>query len=138
VMWIVLVWRVGRSIRRSVINWAGGVTLIWVLAMTIWLPWLESGKSYRATFTDMKQNLPPHYNCISGDHLGDSQRAMLQYFGGITTHRGEKGCELLLVQRNAAKKPLKLGPDWTRIWEGARTGDKRERFRLYRYSGNRG
>ncbi len=134
VMWIVLVWRVGRSIRRSVINWAGGVTLVWVLAMTLWLPWLESGKSYRGMIADMKRALPKHYNCLAGDHLGDSQRAMLQYLGGLTPSRKGRSsnCDLLLVQGDRTAKPVEQEIGWDKIWEGARTGDKRERFRLYR------
>jgi len=133
VMWIVLVWRVGRSIRRSVINWAGGVTLAWVLAMTLWLPWLESGKSYRGMVAAIKRSLPRHYNCIAGDHLGDSQRAMLEYFGNITPSRkGSQRCELLLVQGDNTSRPVEREIGWDKIWEGARTGDKRERFRLYR------
>ncbi|HKB58825.1 MAG TPA: glycosyltransferase family 39 protein [Gallionellaceae bacterium] len=132
VLWIVLVWRVGRSVRRSVINWASGMTLVWVLAMTLWLPWLESGKSYRGVVASLKQALPAHYNCIAGERLGDSQRAMLDYFGGITTERlARSRCSLLLVQANAAK-PVASEPDWRLIWEGARTGDKKERFKLYK------
>jgi len=132
VMWIALVWRVGRSVRRSVINWAGGVTLVWVLAMTIWLPWLESGKSYRGMIADMKNHFPAKYNCIAGDHLGDSQRAMLEYFGDITTSRKARNkCQLLLVQGDITAKPVEEENGWDKIWEGARTGDKRERFRLY-------
>ncbi len=132
VMWIVRVWRVGRSIRRSVINWAGGMTLVWVLAMTLWLPWLESGKSYRGMVASLKHALPAHYECIAGDHLGDSQRAMLEYFGGITTERRARNrCDLLLVQGNVTAKPVEQEVGWDKVWEGARTGDKRERFRLY-------
>jgi len=128
VLWIVLVWRVGRSIRRSVINWAGGMTLVWVLAMTLWLPWLESGKSYRNMIANMKRSLPAKYNCIAGEHLDDSQRAMLQYFGNITPSRKERNlCTLLLVQGDHIADEIK----WKKIWEGARTGDKHERFRLY-------
>ena len=131
-MWIVLVWRVGRSVRRSVINWAGGVTLAWVLAMTLWLPWLESGKSYRGMVADIKHKLPAKYNCIAGDHLGDSQRAMLEYFGDITTSRkARSACSLLLVQGEIAARPVEQEIGWDKVWEGARTGEKRERFRLY-------
>lgn len=136
-LWIVLVWRVGRSVRRSVINWAGGVTLMWMLAMTIWLPWLESGKSYRSMVTGLKQALPAKYNCIAGDHLGDSQRAMLEYFGDITTSRKARNkCTLLLVQGNVAAKSVEEEIGWDKVWEGARTGDRRERFRLYQRVSN--
>ena len=86
-LWVVLVWRVGRSMRRAVVNWAAGVTLIWVLAMTLWLPWLDSGKSYRGMVASLKRALPEQYNCLAGGNVGATQRAMLQYFGGIDTQR---------------------------------------------------
>jgi 4-amino-4-deoxy-L-arabinose transferase-like glycosyltransferase len=131
ILWIVLVWRVGRSIRRSVINWAGGVTLLWILTMTLWLPWLESGKSYRHVMADLKQRLPAHYNCIAREGVGENQRAMLEYFDNIITRpHAQHTCNLLLVQENHARL-IDGGKRWKQIWEGSRTGDKREQFRLY-------
>lgn len=132
VLWIVLVWRVGRSVRRSLINWASGVTLLWILTMTLWLPWLDTGKSYRHMVDDLKSSLPQHYNCIAGVRIGDSQRAMLEYFGDINPrHRATRVCELLLVQGNRVAKPIEDEIGWEKIWEGGRKGDQNERFRLY-------
>ncbi len=131
IAWIILVWRVGRSIRRSVINWAGGVTLLWILTMTLWLPWLESGKSYRHVMVELKHKLPAHYNCIAREGLGDNQRAMLEYFAGITTRRyAAHSCNLLLVQEGQFRVQEDKAR-WKQIWEGSRTGDRHERFRLY-------
>ncbi|MBI1174472.1 MAG: glycosyltransferase family 39 protein [Sideroxydans sp.] len=133
VLWVALIWRVGRSMRRSVINWAAGVTLIWVLAMTLWLPWLDNGKSYRGMVMQLRSALPAHYNCIGRLYLGDSQRAMLHYFGNITTrHDPSHRCELALVQGDRNIKPLAGNAEWEKIWEGGRPGDKVERYRLYR------
>jgi 4-amino-4-deoxy-L-arabinose transferase-like glycosyltransferase len=130
--WIVLVWRVGRSVRRSLINWAAGVTLLWILAMTLWLPWLDSGKSYRHMIEDLKANLPKKYNCIADVRLGDNQRAMLEYFGNINPRpRSSRVCDLLLVQGNRVAKPIEDEIGWDKIWEGGRKGDQNERFRLY-------
>lgn len=132
VLWIALVWRVGRSLRRSVINWAAGVTLIWILAMTLWLPWLDTGKSYRSMVTQLKSALPEHYNCIGRLYLGDGQRAMLHYFGNITTKpHALHSCELMLVQGDRKIAPLANKVEWKKIWEGGRPGDKVERYRLY-------
>lgn len=132
VSWVVLVWRVGRSVRRSLINWAAGVTLLWILTMTLWLPWLDTGKSYRHMIEDLKANLPQQYNCIAGVRIGDSQRAMLQYFGEINPHRrATRVCDLLLVQGNRIAKPIEDEIGWEKIWEGGRKGDQNERFRLY-------
>jgi 4-amino-4-deoxy-L-arabinose transferase-like glycosyltransferase len=133
VTWIVMVWRVGRSMRRATLNWASGVTLIWILAMTLWLPWLDSGKSYRNMVTAMKQALPQHYQCIAGEHLSDGHRAMFDYFGNIITLRDPSHrCDLRLIQGDRLSKPLRDETHWEKIWEGSRKGDKNEHFRLYR------
>ncbi|HEX5363623.1 MAG TPA: glycosyltransferase family 39 protein [Gallionella sp.] len=134
-LWLVLVWRVGRSMRRAVVNWAAGITLLWILAMTLWLPWLDSGKSYRSMVASLKQALPEQYQCIKGKHLGDGQRAMLHYFGNIITrHDHEHRCDLLLIQGERNSRRLSEG-QWKMIWEGSRKGDKGEHYRLYRKVG---
>lgn len=133
VMWMALVWRVGRSIRRSVINWAAGVTLIWLLAMTLWLPWLENNKSYRSTVEGIKLALPAKYNCVAGTNLGLGQRAMLHYFGDIIVgSQPNPVCDLMLVQGTPEVELFQPGERWKKIWEGGRPGDKNERYRLYR------
>jgi 4-amino-4-deoxy-L-arabinose transferase-like glycosyltransferase len=136
VLWVVVVWRVGRSMRRATLNWASGVTLIWVLAMTLWLPWLDSGKSYRNMIAALKQALPEHYQCIAGEQLGDGQRAMLHYFGNIITqHDYKHRCDLRLIQGDKLSKPLLDEMRWKKIWEGSRKGDKGEHYRLYQQVG---
>ncbi|HCI12404.1 MAG: hypothetical protein A2063_01695 [Gallionellales bacterium GWA2_60_142] len=133
VLWLILVWRVGRSMRRAVTNWAAGITLVWVLAMTLWLPWLDSGKSYRNMVASLKQSMPKHYRCVGYDYLGEGQRAMLHYFGGIITRTDRKErCDLRLIQGDRLSKPLLDETRWEKIWEGSRKGDKGEHYRLYR------
>jgi 4-amino-4-deoxy-L-arabinose transferase-like glycosyltransferase len=133
VLWLVLVWRVGRSMRRAVVNWAAGITLIWVLSMTLWLPWLDSGKSYRHMVSSLKHSLPKQYRCIARENLGDGQRAMLHYFGGILTRVDQKNkCDLRLIQGGKLSRPLRDETRWQKIWDGSRKGDKNEHYRLYR------
>ncbi|MBK9161730.1 MAG: glycosyltransferase family 39 protein [Nitrosomonadales bacterium] len=133
VLWLVLVWRVGRSMRRAVTNWAAGITLVWVLAMTLWLPWLDSGKSYRSMVASLKQAMPQQYRCVGYDYLGDGQRAMLHYFGDILTREDRRErCDLRLIQGDRLSKPLLDETRWEKIWEGSRKGDKSEHYRLYR------
>jgi len=136
VLWVILVWRVGRSMRRAVVNWASGVTLIWMLAMTLWLPWLDSGKSYRSMVVALKKAMPKQYRCVAGEHLGDAQRAMLDYFGDIITLRDAKArCDLRLIQGDKLSRPLLDESRWQKIWEGSRKGDLNEHYRLYRRIG---
>lgn len=132
VLWLVLVWRVGRSMRRAVVNWATGITLVWVLAMTLWLPWLDSGKSYRGMVASLKQSMPEQYQCIGRDNLGEGQRAMLHYFGNIITqHDPDEFCDLRLIQGDKLSGPSLDETRWGKIWEGSRMGDKNEHHWLY-------
>ncbi|TAN81619.1 MAG: glycosyltransferase family 39 protein [Gallionella sp.] len=133
VLWLVLAWRVGRSMRRAVVNWAAGITLVWILAMTLWLPWLDSGKSYRSMVASLKHAMPVQYQCIGREYLGEGQRAMLHYFGNIITRRdpGHR-CDLRLIQGDKLSRPLLDETRWEKIWEGSRKGDKGEHYRLYR------
>jgi 4-amino-4-deoxy-L-arabinose transferase-like glycosyltransferase len=131
VLWVVLVWRVGRSIRRAAINWAAGVTLLWVLAMTLWLPWLDSSKSYRSMVASLAEAIPEKHECIASRYLGDGQKAMLHYFGNILTKEGkERSCDLLLTHGNLSRSDKEKG-HWTIVWEGGRRGEKNERYYLY-------
>jgi len=133
VLWLILVWRVGRSMRRAVVNWLSGITLIWILAMTLWLPWLDSGKSYRNMVASLQHAMPQQYQCIGHDNLGDGQRAMLHYFGNLVTrHDSRHRCDLRLIQGDRLSRPLLDESRWEKIWEGSRKGDKSERYRLYR------
>lgn len=133
ILWLIVVWRVGRSMRRAVVNWASGITLIWTLAMTLWLPWLDSGKSYRNMITSLTLAMPAHYNCVARNiGLGVSQRAMLQYFGHIVTRRDPaRICELRLIQGSRISRPLMDESLYKKIWQGSRKGDKDEQYSLY-------
>jgi 4-amino-4-deoxy-L-arabinose transferase-like glycosyltransferase len=134
-MWIIFVWRVGRSIRRSVVNWAAGVTLLWVLSMTLWLPWLDFNKSYRTMVTSLAEALPEKHGCIASRYLGDGQKAMLHYAGNILTiPGGELNCDLLLTQGNLSRTDQQQG-NWKTLWTGGRRGQTGDRYYLYQREG---
>ena len=135
VLWVVLVRPARRSNRRAILNWAAGVTLIWGLATTIWLPYLDSRRSYRWTVENVAMRVPRDA-CLASRNLGEPQRAVFRYFAGIDTVREEvradHGCRLLVVQYGrVAGEPEPLA-GWTAIWSGARRGDDTERFVLYK------
>jgi len=131
IIWIIFVWRVGRSIRRSVINWAAGVTLLWVLCMTLWLPWLDFNKSYRTMVTSLAAAMPETRGCIASRYLGDGQKAMLHYIGNILTiPGGELNCDLLLTQGNLSRSDQQQG-GWKTLWAGGRRGQTGDRYYLY-------
>jgi hypothetical protein len=86
----------------------------------------------------VRDALPGQHGCISSYNLGEPQRAMFQYFAGIVTHRepdpaaaDATTCNLLLVQ--GSRSSIYVPNDsWEPIWFGARPGDDKELYRLYR------
>jgi 4-amino-4-deoxy-L-arabinose transferase-like glycosyltransferase len=132
--WIALVRPARRSNRRALLNWAAGVTLAWGLYSTIWLPYLDSRRSYRAMMEDLDRHLPTQ-GCVTSRNLGEPQRALLFYFAGIATVREEThpmaDCRALLVQYGAITGAAPELAGWRIVWEGARRGDATERYVLY-------
>lgn len=135
-VWIGLVWRVGRSNRRAIINWAAGITLCWVLTNLFFLSYIDHGKSYRSMIAELKTSLPAGYSCIASQNFGESQRAMLEYFAGLRTLSVERmateaeRCDVYLWQGWAGDREALAAP-WEKRWEGARPGDRKELYRLY-------
>ncbi len=127
-LWMALAFRTEHNGKRSIINWASGVVMVWALLMTLWLPFLDSVKGYREMFMSMKAALPARHGCIEGRQLGDAQRAMLDYYLGINAKR-DKTCKLVLIQTVSSNRRQPEGLE--ELWEGARAGDRHERYRLY-------
>lgn len=135
VAWLSVIVLVKRSSLRSIVSSALGLTLVWGLLATVWLPWLDAGKSYRGMVASLQQALPQQYDCIASRNLGEPQRAMLHYFANILTQRLEVApqheCRFLLTQGVAGDGGETLDPAWRLIWTGSRLGDNSERFRLF-------
>ncbi|MDD5176850.1 MAG: glycosyltransferase family 39 protein [Sterolibacterium sp.] len=141
--WLVLIVARPRSPWRAINNWAAGLTLMWVLLMALWLPWIDYGKSYRGVAASIKQEFsenPSHpeprtgRECIAGRNLGSALRVSLQYFAGIATQRAgttaATACSMLLEQSYSTSKVSP--PGWRKVWEGHRPGDRSEVLRFYR------
>jgi 4-amino-4-deoxy-L-arabinose transferase-like glycosyltransferase len=134
VLWVVVVRPARRSNRRAILNWAAGVTLLWGLVTTIWLPYIDSRRSYRWTFEALAKQLPEQ-GCVASRHLGEPQRALLDYFTGVHTVREEvdatHDCPAIVVQYGRLDVPPVPPAGYTARWSGARKGDDTERFVLY-------
>jgi 4-amino-4-deoxy-L-arabinose transferase-like glycosyltransferase len=137
-LWFALVRPARRSNRRAVLNWAAGMTLLWALYSTIWLPYLDSRRSYRTVAQAMAEHLPVQ-GCVASRNLGEPQRALFRYFAKLVTVREESSprhdCVALLVQYGRIQNVPPPPDDWTVEWEGRRRGDDTERFVLYRKPG---
>jgi 4-amino-4-deoxy-L-arabinose transferase-like glycosyltransferase len=140
--WFVLVhWRISRQpavLWRAVVLSSGGLILFWVLLMTLLLPQLNYGKSYRAVAQQIANHLPEGESCIA-TNVGPAQRASFAYYGKLKfASVGGVKCDLLLLQDSISLKDDReieqafRGKQWSLLWEGRRQYDKDERFRLYR------
>jgi 4-amino-4-deoxy-L-arabinose transferase-like glycosyltransferase len=140
--WFVLVhWRVSRRptvLWRAVVLSSGGVILIWILLMTLFLPDVNYSKSYAGVARQIAEKIPSKADCIE-TNVGPAQRASFAYYAQLPFTGVEGGrCKLLLLQDstkvrdNREIQPQHRGKQWALIWEGRRPADRSERFRLYR------
>jgi 4-amino-4-deoxy-L-arabinose transferase-like glycosyltransferase len=134
-LWLILVRPARRSNRRAVLNWAAGMTLAWGLFATIWLPYVDSRRSYRPVVESLAANLPAD-TCVAGRNIGEPQRALLEYFANIVTTRDDlpqaSRCDALLMQVGGNDSAEPPDSAWEKVWEGRRRGDDTERFVLFR------
>jgi 4-amino-4-deoxy-L-arabinose transferase-like glycosyltransferase len=142
--WIVLVrWRISRQpavLWRAVVLSSGGLILIWVLLMTLFLSDMNYSKSYASVARQIAQKLPPSVDCIE-TNAGPAQRASFAYYGQLPfakTGAEATHCKVLLLQDSARiRDSVEIAAryrdkQWIKLWEGRRPSDRDERFRLYR------
>lgn len=134
-IWGLAITRSQHSNRSGATNWAIGMTCVWTLLMTLWLPMIEAARSYKPVFTSLKSALPSTYACVNSRHLGAPERDLLHYYANVKTYRFEieqqLNCDVLLIQ-DTRGKPLEVpSNDWTLIWSGKRLSDRKDSFRLF-------
>lgn len=134
-IWMATCIRAKQTNKSTVTNWAVGMTFGWGLLMTLWLPMLDSAKSYSYVFTSLGKALPAQYACMNSSRVGKSQQLLLNYYTDVvlqpleTTQR--LSCDLYLIQDERGEAKMEPGSEWHLIWRGKRAADRRESFRLY-------
>ena len=138
--WIWLVkWRTGRTrhpLWKSLVLPASGVTLAWLLVMTLLLPPVDHARSYRSLVGRIAQQVPPNV-CIAAPGMSRAQLVALEYLGGyrvdaissIATTR----CDFLL-QSETLKKPTSPGIGWRLLARERRNTNDDEITAIYRRS----
>jgi 4-amino-4-deoxy-L-arabinose transferase-like glycosyltransferase len=133
--WVLLLSRLRGWEIRPLLSWTAGLTLVWGLLLTLWLPWLDTAKSYRGVFASMQRALPMDYGCLASQNLGEHERAMLEYVTGIISVRREARpgapCDFMLLQGIAGDQRVSLQGGWQLVWKGNRPGDNSQRFSLF-------
>src|SRR3569832_728268 len=140
--WFMVVhWRISRRpsvLWRAVVLSSGGLILCWLLLMTLWLPWLNYGKSYAGVAHEIEHKLPADNHYCVDSNAGPAQRASFAYFGRVKFERfGRHQCKKQLLQDNINRRSStelvkRMDGQWQLKWDGRRPSDRDERFRLYR------
>ena len=134
-IWVVVVARSLRTTRRAVVNWSAGITMVWMLTMTLGLPLVDQARSYRGVALQLQAAMG-RTSCTIGAGVGDAQRALLDYFIGLRLTRPQAraadGCDTLLAQQVAGREVSVDASAWREAWRGSRPGDRSESFVLYR------
>lgn len=136
-LWLVAVARSERTVLRGIAHWSYGITCAWLLVMTLLLPWIDYGKTYRPVALNLRVamvsdagSLNAADACLASRELGPAQRASFNYFAdlrfGALAH-----CRWIVIQGTREEAPA-APHGWRLIWQGNRAGDRDERFRLYR------
>ena len=137
-IWLFAIFRSQFSNRTSATNWAIGMTCVWTLLMTLWLPLIDSARSYRSVFSGLAKALPAKYACVKSQNLGSAQRDLLHYYTGIKTLNAESeqalSCDLYLIEDEKGQNKIEPSNDWQLIWRDKRPSERRESFRLFQHS----
>jgi len=130
VAWGVLLARVERSPLRPMLVWTAGMTFIWVLLMALFQAPLDRRLSY-ASVAEVLAARVPDDACIQTHQVRSQQRLLLAYHSGRLLVPGDLGCNWLLVETRRNEAAPHIAPEWVKQWEGARPGDRSDRFHLY-------
>ena len=139
VLWVKLVlWRVGRhpaALWKSMILPASGCVACWVLLMTLWLPFLDRGLSYKAWAHELIERTSAH-DCMHQWSLDRNQIAGLGYHTQlrILPLTAPNRCEWLLVNASTEQRFMDSDQysDWEFLEKSQRPGDKKDVVLIYR------
>ena len=143
-----IVWRTRQgpsALWRPMILSSGGITLIWLLLMTLWIPRIDYAKRFESLGVAIRNTalqLGQGQTCVIDYNLGFAQRATLEYHAGLRMVReargGKSACKLLLLQDDLKRDLLEKSSfetlnkgTWHIVWAGNRNSDRHERFYLY-------
>jgi 4-amino-4-deoxy-L-arabinose transferase-like glycosyltransferase len=132
-IWIALVQPAHQHSRRALINWAGCVTFLWVVAQALLIVPANYVSSHRGVFTALSAKWP-NAGCVNAINMPPSHIAMLDYTANRRIEPidevSEIQCDHLLVvrNRNDASPPDTTG--FNLVFSGARPGDRSEKIEL--------
>ncbi|OZA29643.1 MAG: hypothetical protein B7X91_01050 [Hydrogenophilales bacterium 17-64-11] len=128
--WIVFLARLQRSPLRPMLAWTAGMTFIWTLLMALFLAPLDRRLSYVGVGEALAARVP-QTACVQTYQVRSQQRLLLAYHSGRLLAPADIGCDWLLVETRRREAEPHVPDVWVKQWEGARPGDRSDRFHLY-------
>lgn len=128
--WIVFLARIRRSPLRPILVWTTGMTFCWGLLMALFQTPLDERLSYASVGSALAARVPAT-ECIRTDHVRIQQRVLLTYHSGRRLVPAGSGCDWLLVETRQRNVEPRTSPEWVKVWDGARPGDRTNLFHLY-------
>ena len=129
-VWIGFLTRVQRAPLRPMLVWTASMTFVWVLLMALFLAPLDRRLSYVSVAAELAARIPPG-ECVQTHEVRSEQRLLLAYHSGRQFVPADVGCTWLLVETRRREVEPHIPADWVKQWEGARPGDRTDRFHLY-------
>lgn len=128
--WIVFLLRVPRTPLRPMLVWTAGMTFIWVLLMALFQAPLDRRLAYTSVAEVLAARVAPG-ECIQTLEVRHEQRVLLAYHSERVLAPADLGCAWLLVETRHRQAEPHVPDGWVKQWEGARPGDRSDRFHLY-------
>ena len=131
--WIFAITRKRIRGRQAISNWASGMTLVWALLLTLFLPWLDATKSYRPVVQQMEAKLPDALitDCVYIAPQHTMARLAWHEYSSMKTISDDSGkyCVYELIQYQQDSDLKNINPQ-NIIWQGKRPRQKMEMFAL--------
>jgi hypothetical protein len=142
--WFMLVW--WRIRLRPAMLWRGavlaasGLTMLWVLLVTLFLPAVDFNRSYAPLAAEVGQAARKHStadDCVEAYRLLGAHRALFAFHGGLKFERPASNAQCtLLLHRDSRRSQLDDEPppvtNWQLVWQGLWPARPDETWRLYR------
>ena len=134
-MWLIAITRKNIRGRQAVTNWAAGITLVWALLMTLFLPWIDAAKSHRPIVQQMQNSLSDdtlialhaHTSCLYIPPSQTDTRIAWQQYSTLPTTSATPNCRYTLLQYNP-KSQTQPEIHGKILWKGRRPRSKHEQF----------
>lgn len=125
--WLVNAFKNKITNRSSITNWALGITMLWVVLIMLWGPFIENIKSHKNIYSQIKPFMAQSSSCLYTRNMTSSQMNLLHYYiktSPIDGLKNDKNCRLALVLLSNGKEMPAEYKDWHEIWTGKKIRDK--------------